>query len=237
MIGEFLELALPSADPLESLAFWQRAGFVQANVGGARPHPYAVLTDGRIHIGIHQSELSAPALCFVCPELLKRVPALEAFGIEFEALNLDSLKFNEAVFRDPDDQAVHLLEARTFSRAIDPPERSTFGWFGEYRMPVADALASARYWERFGFLAAPHSRARHAQLLAATGINLGAHEDRRLRAPALTFYDDGLGARIERLLERGIAARKLTRASDGTLEQAELVSPEGLTIQLIEGHL
>ena len=237
MIGEFLEISLASADPLESLAFWQRAGFVQAPVGGAWAHPYAVLTDGRIHLGIHRRELTGPALCFVCPKLVDRLPAFEALGIGFEFMRFGSDRFNEAGFLDPDGQLVCLVEARTFSRAPDAPERSAFGWFGEYRMPVRSAQETARYWERLGFLAAPHAHARDAQLLAATGINLGAHEDRRLRAPTLAFYDEGMGARVERLQEQGIEIKRVTRDRSGAFESAELVSPEGLAILLLEGQL
>ena len=81
MLGEFLELSLTAPDPLQSLAFWQKAGFVSESVGGAWRHPYAALTDGRIHIGIHQHELAQPALTFVCKGLRERVATLEALGI------------------------------------------------------------------------------------------------------------------------------------------------------------
>ena len=237
MLGEFLELSLTAADPLESLAFWQKAGFVSEPVGGAWRHPYAALTDGRIHIGIHQHALAGPALTFVCQGLRERVEPLEALGIEFEFIHLGADRFNELGFLDPDGHLVRLVEARTFSLATDPPEHSRFGWFGEYRLPVRSAVASATYWERLGLLCAPHARLNDARLLACTGFNLGAHEDRALRAPALAFYDEGMGARVERLVESGLEVGRVRRARDGAFESAELVSPEGLTVLLLEGHL
>lgn len=237
MLGEFLELSLTAPDPLESLAFWQRAGFVSETVGGAWRHPYAVLTDGRIHVGIHKHELSAPALTFVCHGLRERVEALEAIGVEFEFIHLGADRFNELGFLDPDGHLVRLVEARTFSLAPDAPEHSRFGWFGEYRLPVRSAVESAKYWERIGLLCAPHGRLPDARLLACTGFNLGVHEDRALRAPALAFYDEGMGARVERLVESGLEVGRVRRARDGSFESAELVSPEGLTILLLEGHL
>ena len=237
MLGEFLELSLIAPDPLESLAFWQRAGFVSETVGGAWRHPYAVFTDGRIHVGVHKQEPAAPTLTFVCQGLRDRVAALEALGIEFEFIHLGGDRFNELGFLDPDGHMVRLVEARTFSLAPDAPERSRFGWFGEYRLPVRSAPASARWWEAMGLLCAPHARLADARLLACTGFNLGAHEDRALRAPALAFYDEGMGARVERLVESGLDVGRLRRARDGSFESAELVSPEGLTILLLEGHL
>lgn len=241
MLGEFLELSLAASDPLESLAFWQRAGFVAETVGGAWRHPYAALTDGRIHVGIHgtaaEGALAGPALTFVSHDLRAKAERLEALGIEFEFVHLGADRFNELGFLDPDGHLVRLVEARTFSLAPEPPERSCFGWFGEYRMPVRSAAESARYWEQLGLLCAPHEHLDDARLLACTGFNLGAHEDRRLRQPALAFYDEGMGARVERLVEAGLPVGRVQRGRDGGFERAELVSPEGLTILLLEGHL
>jgi hypothetical protein len=237
MIGEFLELSLPTGDPMESYAFWQRVGFADAPAGGAWAHAYASLTDGRIHVGVHQAELAGPTLTFVRPKLLDLVPQLEALGIELELIRLGGHEFNQIAFKDPDEQWVRVVEARTFSPHPEPPAQSRLGWFGEYRMPVRSAGESAAFWERLGFLAAPHSRHRDARLLAATGINLGAHEERALRAPALTFYEDGIGARLDRLRESGIEPKRVTRSREGAIERAELLSPEGLTLLLVEGHL
>ena len=237
MLGEFLELSLPSSDPMESYAFWQRVGFASTLVGGAWRHPYAALTDGRIHVGIHQAELAGPTLTFVRPRLLELVPQLEALGIELDFVRLGGHEFNQIGFKDPDEQMVCVVEARTFSPHPEPPVQSRLGWFGEYRMPVRSATDSAKSWERLGFLAAPHSRAPDAQLLAATGINLGAHEERALRGPALAFYEEGIGARLDRLRESGVEPKRITRSREGVIERAEIISPEGLTLLLIEGHL
>jgi hypothetical protein len=237
VLGEFLELSLPTTDPMESYAFWQRVGFASAQVGGAWRHRYASLTDGRIHVGVHEAELPGPTLTFVRPNLLALVPQLEALGIELELCRLGGDEFNQLAFRDPDEQRVCVVEARTFSPHPEPPAQSRLGWCGEYRMPVRSAGDSAAFWERLGFLAGPHAHHDDAQLLAATGINLGAHEQRALRAPALAFYEQGIGARLDRLRESGVEPKRVSRARDGTLERAEIVSPEGLTLLLVEGHL
>lgn len=237
MLGEFLELSLASADPLESYTFWQRIGFASAPVGGAWRHPYAALTDGRIHVGVHRAELTGPTLTFVRPNLLDLVPRLEALGIELVFCRLGGDEFNQIGFEDPDQQMICVVEARTFSPHPEPPAQSRLGWFGEYRMPVRSAPDSAVFWERLGFMAAPHARDRDARLLAATGINLGAHEERALRAPALAFYEEGIGARLDALRESGIEPQRVTRSRVGAIERAEIVTPEGLTLLLIEGQL
>lgn len=236
MIGEFLELSLPTSDPMSSYAFWQRVGFQSVPVGGAWKHPYAALTDGRVHVGIHQSELAGPTLTFVRPHLLELVPQLEDLGIEVEVCKLGGHEFNVIGFRDPDEQWVQVVEARTFSPHPEPPSQSRLGWCGEYRMPVRAATESAAFWERLGFLAGAHARHADARLLAATGINLGAHEERALRAPALAFYEEGVGARLDRLRETGLEPGRVTRTREGAIARAELVSPEGFTLLLIEGQ-
>jgi len=96
---------------------------------------------------------------------------------------------------------------------------------------------SAAFWERLGFLAGPHGRHDDARLLAATGINLGAHEERALRAPALAFYEEGVGARLDRLRESGIEPKRVTRTREGAIARAEVETPEGFTLLLVEGHL
>ena len=83
MLGRFLEYSLPTPDIQASLDFYTRLGFSQADVGEAWSHPYAVVTDGRIYLGLHQ-EAVAPALTFVKPELLKNLEILEARGLDFE---------------------------------------------------------------------------------------------------------------------------------------------------------
>lgn len=237
MIGEFHELSVHAPDIPASLAFWEKLGFVQAQVGGAWQHPYAVLTDGRLTLGLHRYEFDSPALSFVRPGLRDLVPALEALGIEFEFLKLGSEHFNELGFLDPDGQMICLLEARTYSPVAEPPAGSRLGWFGEYRMPVRSAANSASFWEALGLVAAEHGRFDDAQLLCCTGMNLGAHEDRKLRAPALAFYDEGMAARVERLAESGFEFGRVQRGRDGAFERVELRSPEGLDLLLIEGHL
>src|SRR5579875_2139452 len=58
-LGQFLELALPTHDIAASVQFYERLGFSQRLTGDAWPHPYGVLGDGRIHLGLHQPAAAA----------------------------------------------------------------------------------------------------------------------------------------------------------------------------------
>src|SRR5580692_12167015 len=84
MLGRFLEFSLATPDIQASLDFYLSLGFTSADVGDAWPHPYAVVTDGRICLGLHQQAMPAPSLTFVKPGLLKYLEVLERRGIEFE---------------------------------------------------------------------------------------------------------------------------------------------------------
>ncbi len=60
MLGRFLEFSLATPDVRASLDFYTRLGFSEAEVGEAWPHPYAVVTDGRICLGLHQQAMPRP---------------------------------------------------------------------------------------------------------------------------------------------------------------------------------
>ena len=66
-LGRFLEISLAANDVAESLAFYEALGFVQAVVGEAWPHPYAVVTDGRISLGLHGLDFESPLPTWVAP--------------------------------------------------------------------------------------------------------------------------------------------------------------------------
>ncbi len=80
MLGRFLELSLATPDIQASLDFYAKLGFSQAEVGDAWAHPYAVVTDGRISLGLHQQAMPAPSMTFVKPDLLKHLSVLKSWG-------------------------------------------------------------------------------------------------------------------------------------------------------------
>ena len=114
MLGRVLEVSLQAPDVPASLAFYESLGFVQATVGDTWSHAYAVVTDGRLFLGLHAREFAAPALTWVQPELAAHVPRLEALGIEFAFSRLGDDTLHEIAFADPAGQVIRIVEARTF---------------------------------------------------------------------------------------------------------------------------
>jgi catechol 2,3-dioxygenase-like lactoylglutathione lyase family enzyme len=234
MIGRFHEVSVHAPDVIASLAFYERLGFVQVTAGEAFPHPYAVVADGRLAIGLHGAELPAsPLLAFVLPDLGARLPALERQGIDILDRRLGDNVFNEASL-EAAGQALRLLEARTHSPTpMGPAETSRLGWFEEVALPVADVARAQAEWERLGFVPAEEGEDPYPHVgLTSDSLNVALVASGSLRSPTLLFQEADMPARIAKLAEAGFEfQRRLPRGLDAA-RHALLVAPEGTQLLL-----
>jgi catechol 2,3-dioxygenase-like lactoylglutathione lyase family enzyme len=234
MIGRFHEISVHAPELLESLAFYERLGFTQVTAGEAFPYPYAVVADGRLAIGLHGRELpQSPLLAFVLPDLMSKLKALEARGIEILDRRLGDDVFNEAGLAAAG-QWIRLLEARTHSPAPQGPgETSQLGWFEEYGLPVADLERAEADWERLGFVPAEEGDEPYPHIgLTSDSLNVALLHAGLLKRPALVFADASMPARIARLAGSGF---EFVRRPPGSLDPARhalLVAPEGTQLLL-----
>jgi catechol 2,3-dioxygenase-like lactoylglutathione lyase family enzyme len=233
VLGRFLEVSVRAPDILASLAFYESLGFVQARVGDTRTHPYAVITDGRLSLGLHTNEFLSPALTWVHPDLAPHAADLEALGIELDFSWLGENALHEIGFRDPSGQQVTLIEARTFS---SPPatdlQPSSIGYFEEYGMSVADLARTTAFWDSLGFVAFDPEHVPFTRVVAShRDLNLGLY-DTDLRNPVLTFSDAQMPERIAMLRDQGYRMPdRLPRGMDPR-ENALLEAPEGTWLLL-----
>jgi catechol 2,3-dioxygenase-like lactoylglutathione lyase family enzyme len=228
LLGRFLEVSVHAPDVLASLQFYESLGFVQASTGDAWTHPYGVVTDGRLAIGLHQSGFEASSLTWVMPGLARHAAALEALGIELEFARIDEVSFNELGFLDPSGQQVTMLEARTFTPPnLAPTHETQLGYFEEFGIPTTDLETAAAFWDRLGLVAfEPERRPFGKVVLAGRDLNV-AFYDLDLRAPVLTFSSPDMPGRIAQLRERGYTfVERLPRGLDA-VENALLRAPEG----------
>ncbi|HET7922325.1 MAG TPA: hypothetical protein VFM15_06185 [Gammaproteobacteria bacterium] len=229
MLGEFLEISIATTDILAAIRFYERLGFRQAPVGEIWQHPYAVLSDGRIALGLHKYSFPSPALTFVLPELRAQLDAFEQAGIAFAFRKLAENEFNEAGFYSPDRQMVTLLEARTYSPLHDAGA-SGCGYFLEYRMPSSDCTVGCGFWETLGLVTtAVQARPAQAQL-ARSGLNLGLHE--RGGVPQLVFVNEQPAALTALLDARDIPFRQ-EPDYDGAPSVC-IAAPDGLVLRVRE---
>jgi catechol 2,3-dioxygenase-like lactoylglutathione lyase family enzyme len=234
VLGRFLEFSLAAPDIQASLDFYSKLGFSQAEVGEAWPHPYAVVTDGRICLGLHQAAMSAPSMTFVRPGLLKHLDALEGLGLEFEFRRLGNDVFNEVGWFDPSGQLIRLVEARTFSpskRIVTDTSRC--GYFLEIALPTPDRDASKAYWEQFGFVGIDESEDRLPHVSCTSDyVNLGLYDPSHLRRSTLRFEADDVGGTLARLAEMGISPTGEIPPPLRHGPAAVLIAPEGTPILL-----
>jgi len=234
MLGRFLEVSVRAPDILESLAFYESLGFVQASVGDSRTHPYAVVTDGRLSLGLHATELPSPALTWVHPDLAPHAADLESLGIELDYSWLGEDALHEIGFRDPSGQQITLIEARTFSL---PPagelRASSLGYFEEFGVPVTDLARSTAFWDAVGFVAFDPVREPFTRVVAShRDLNVGLY-DTELRNPVLTFSDPQMPERIATLRGQGYRMPDRLPRGMNPRECALLEAPEGTWLLLM----
>ncbi|HEV2271424.1 MAG TPA: hypothetical protein VGR92_18375 [Steroidobacteraceae bacterium] len=235
MLGRFLEIGIRTEDIRASVEFYERLGFTQAQTGDTWPHPYGVLTDGRLYLGLHQARLDSPTLTFVRPGIAGHLAALERAGVEPAAINIGSEVFNEVAFHDPAGQAVRLLEARTYSPVGSAPETSRCGEFGWLSTPAADFDPVRNFWEALGLTATGEAAQPFPHvLLRGNGIDLALHRPRFFAEPLLIFRNADMAARITGLRELALGPLQPPPRGLDAKANALLTAPEGTVLLLLQ---
>lgn len=230
MIGRFHEFSVHAPDVLASIAFYESLGFAQVTTGEAWPYPYAVVTDGRLAIGLHQHELlQSPLPAFVLPDLSAKLATFERLGIEIVDRRLGNDVFNEATFDTPGGQMIRLLEARTFSPSQRTSgEVSRLGWFEEFALPVTDVKEAEKFWEQLGFVPAEEGDEPYPHIgLTSDSLNIALLHAGVLKRPALMFTDPEMPARIAALTDAGVEFAPRLPGNLDRARHALLVAPEG----------
>ncbi len=232
--GRFHELSLATEDIRASVEFYERLGFSQAATADTYAHPYGVLTDGRIYIGLHQRRAASPILTFVRPGVGASLAEFAALGIGLTLCRTGEEVFNEIGFEGPHGESVRVIEARTYSPAGRPArEVSLCGDFAQLSLPATDFGAARSFWEPLGFVATEEAEAPYAHLpLTSDTLELAFHRPRTFEAALRVFRAADMRARIERLRTLGLAEEALPRGiARGT--NALLASPEGMQLLLL----
>jgi catechol 2,3-dioxygenase-like lactoylglutathione lyase family enzyme len=238
VLGRFLEYSISTPDIRASLEFYAKLGFTQAEVGEAWPHLYAVVTDGRVHLGLHQGlhqDLPAPSLTFVKPGVLHELDALESLGIVFEFTHLGNDVFNEIGWLDPSGHLIRLLEARTFSPAKrQSTDTSLCGYFTEIALPTPDRELAKQFWERIGFVGLDEPNAALAHVSCTSdSIDVGLYDPAHLRVPTLIFDAGDVRRALGALKAAGIEPSGPVPPPLRQRPAALLTAPEGTSILML----
>jgi catechol 2,3-dioxygenase-like lactoylglutathione lyase family enzyme len=232
LLGTFHEISIVAEDVRAAVEFYERLGFTQATTTDTYSHPYGVLTDGRLFIGLHRRAGPSTALTFVRPGIATHLGDFVSAGLELTNCRTGEEVFNEIAFADPFGHTVALLEARTYSPvARAATETSLCGDFAEVSLPVREFAAAQAFWEPLGFVAL-ESQAPYPHLsLTSDQIDLAFHLPDVCRRPMLVFHDPGMRARIARLRELNLPLAAGPVHGDAS---ALLKSPDGTALLLLE---
>ena len=235
--GRFHELSLATDDILASVEFYERLGFSQTATTDTYAHPYGVLTDGRIHLGLHARRGASPILTFVRPGIAACLAEFDSLGIELTVARTGEDVFNEIGFEGPHGESVRVIEARTYSPAERAPhEVSLLGDFAQLSLPAADFAAAQAFWEPLGFVAIGEMETPYLHFpLTSDHLDLAFHRPRTCDAPLLVFRSADMSERIARLRTLGVSEEPLPR---GIAREANalLQSPEGTQLLLLAGE-
>ncbi len=231
-IGRFLEFAVQTQDILESLHFYKSLGFTELESTDVYTHKYAVVSDGELNIGLHNKEFDSPAVTFVQQDLAPHARSMADHGFDFAFLRLDEDVFNELGFRDRDNHAVIMVEARTFNMSEEAENDSACGNWFELTLPVKDTVRAAQFWAPIAptLLEMREEPTVHMRF-DATGVALGLSESIALQAPSLCFKCPDRHGLMTLLEQRGFDHVKFP-GFEGAF--VEIRAPEGTTLYAFE---
>ena len=235
MLGKFHEISIETADIADSVSFYERLGFSHCGTTDTWTHPYGVMTDGRLYIGLHQFKFPSPTLTYVHPGVAEHSHVIEKLGIDIAWKRVSDEAFNEFGFLDPSGQPVRVQEAPThFASDRGRGETSLCGDFAEYSLPSSEFEPMRAFWEPLGFVAIGETDAPYVRMsMTSDHIDLAVHRPRTLDQPLLVFAAPDMGERIERLRSLDVAmSDELPRGLDPR-SAALLRAPEGTALLLI----
>lgn len=226
-IGTFLEFGVRTDDILQSLSFYKSLGFTELESSDVFAHKYAVVSDGELHIGLHDTEFDSPAVTFVQPDLATHARSMTDHGFDFTHMRLDEDVFNELAFKDRDGHTITMVEARTFNMSEEAEQDSLCGSWFELTLPVRDTVRAAAFWAPIApaMLDMREEPTMHMRF-DATGVALGLSESIALEAPSLCFRCPDREALMTLLEQRGFDYEKFPgfegafvaiRAPEGTM--------------------
>jgi hypothetical protein len=235
VLGAFHEFSVVTADIRASVEFYERLGFTQCLTGDAWLHPYAVVSDGQVCVGLHQDPQRVQALTFVHAEVARLCSELERRQLPLTYRRIDPEVFNHIGLKDPAGEQLIVVEARTFSPPDREPTRtSVLGNFNELSLPAADFGVMQRFWESLGFVAVGQVAEPWPHLvLTSDTISLAFHSRALLDRPALVYAQADMSERIARLRELAIPEHTALPGGLDPASHALFAAPEGTLLALI----
>ena len=224
-LGKFLEISFASHNVLEDMALFKELGFQELQVGEIVDHPYGVVSDGRLCLGLHNYDFADLALTYVLPDLAQRLGPLRNQVGKFEYQKTQPDEFNELCILDPAGLPIRVLEARTFSPANfgGAEDVSICGRFQGLALASNDIAQREAFFEGLGFISDTSND--HANLVG-DGLNLYFFPESGQKKATLKFQSPDLESVIRHAASLGIVFSDVTESETG-IESVTLDSKLG----------
>ena len=227
-LGESLEVALAVKDLPVSLAFYKTLGFSQFGEPYSEPHPWIVLSDGDVHLGLHQYDRPSPILMYFSNRFSETLEQVQSLGIDFaERIEVEG-RLVMAAFDDPNGQRIGLADL--MGAKIEMPAVEgllPIGAFGEYSIPTADRDVSVDFYRKLGFEGQVYDGPYPWAILQDGLITIGLHQTPDFKRPTITYFANDMAERIAWVQEQGIELTFLHQDEGGVENQAGIASPDG----------
>jgi len=187
----FLELSIACDEVLPCMGLFQQLGFQSLPTNEIWDYPYAVMSDGRCFIGLHDkahfekiSENSR--FSFACEDISNAQRFLndKSHYLAYSDLDSDDTAQN-ALFISPSGIGAHFIAARPFSPPSEKTD-STLGYFRGYLFPKSHEEESLSFWEDIGLLAMHDEDSKYIQL-STNNFNAVVSDFDQLKELALLF--------------------------------------------------
>lgn len=199
-LGKFHEISLSTRALSDSLEFYTALGFVPCEIEAVWPHPYAVVRNGPLVIGLHEYRFPSPSVTFVHENLESALEAFRASGAVIAFAKTGPDCFNEFGLRDPAGHMITLLERNTHRASTQDSTVAAAGSPGvtiAFSLPSAACEISSGFWQAIGARGLSNSL-KHFPALRhdAAGIPLAIHDENWFSKPALVFSRSGISDRL-----------------------------------------
>ncbi|MBE7556653.1 MAG: response regulator [Anaerolineales bacterium] len=230
-LGNRSEISLSAKNLSESLAFYGKLGFARVE-GGEEPYPWAVISDGRLHLGLYQQVFSSPTLSYfhLNATLEERLSHLAKLGVRLDDIQVPGLKLVTAEFETPEGQHVILADIWSGMKTAPAGKKffSRYGTFSELTLTTKDVKAAVAYWKQLGFECVTEGDRPYPWAVISDGlIRLGFHQTTKLTQSTITYFAPDMPDRLKRLRQKGIKFKDEQKDKKGRRVGAVIESPDG----------
>jgi predicted enzyme related to lactoylglutathione lyase len=206
-LGRHFEFVLPKRDIAASLAFYQHHGFTPVE-----PSTPARVTDGQIVLAFDGQDGQPSRLRF------------------FAGDGTDAV---HGSYHDPNGVGFEIVSPAGAAPRLSGAPASEFGTFGEVSIETTALPASVAFWMALGFAPSAYSPQSPGSWESLTngalllGLYSAGSTKHRFANPVLTYFNEDMTWRLQRLKARGLATLQELPDAAGAPGHAVIEGPEG----------